>query len=672
MALAEFVIGLGIANQSRPSVILNDFSEWNLNNNFDEGCSFEFSSRGRSLGAALIQELDTDVFIYKDGVLTQRFRIVSLTQRWGSDGDDIIDVQAVCYRRLLKGRHVITPLTFTNVGQGDIVWGLIQHTQGQPNGDLGITAGVLENSVTRTRSYGIGENIFDIINDLARVQDGIAWDIDANLQLVVRKFFNFPLQVTPIELGSTALSLERPSNAEDFANVAIVTGDEQATVPTILGTPGLVQDPRGRWEKVTTLPGEQLQTALDERALGTLDTALSPPSTWKAEISPFRYFTDLELKVGELVALVEPPSIAYRRGPAAAVLLQVVDRSITQTADGEFFVSISGVEITAPNDQLLLAAARLSVLGAAPGQKAVGGEVSTDGQFVYHTFSTSGQFQVLPEAGQVLVEVLVVGGGGGGGGAGAGNAPGGGGGGAQIVSNAGSPFTFQSTFNLAFGVADCVIGAGGAAETPGSPSEFIPSTFIGAPLVASGGGSGGSAVTAPTSGGSGGGSSTKNFVVGALAAPGEGFNGGSYIGTAGGFTGGPGGGGAGAAGTDATDPGIVVFGVIDRIGFPGGSGASDSFTGTPTFRGGGGGGGRYFDITGIIQPFMREGALGGAGGGGQGGGAQGGPVVRNGGDGVAGTGGGGGGGTYEVDGSGTFMGTGGQGGSGLIVVRYLA
>jgi len=686
MALAEFVLGVGLADQSRPSVILNDFSEWTLNNNFDEGCSLEFSSRGRSIGAALIQELDTDVFIYKDGVLFQRFRIVSLTQRWGSDGDDVIDVQAVCYRRLLKGRHVITPLTFNNVGQGDIVWGLIQHTQAQPNGDLGITAGSLDNTVTRDRLYGIGENLFDIINDLTRVQDGIAWDIDANLQLIVRKFFDYPLRFTPIELGSTALSLERPSNAENFANVAIVTGDEQATVPVIIGTAGLVQDLRGRWEKVTTLPGEQLQDALDERALGTLDTALSPPSTWKAEISPFRYFSDLELQIGELVALVEPPTIAYRRGPTAAILLQVVDRTIIQTADGEFFISVSGVEITAPNAQLLLAQARLSVLGAAPGQKAVGGEVTSDGQFVYHTFAEAGTFNVLPEFGNVQVEVLVVGGGGGGGGTafpfGGGVAPCGGAGGGQIVSTAGSPITLNSSVDPDLGAIFALPGAGGASQASGSPSSAL--TPLSLPDIhAAGGGRGATSLNAATigqpvlgepAGGSGGGGSPTGFPVGATAASvvGVGFPGGSYIGTSE-KAGGAGGGGAGASGSDTTDAGIVTFGSVNRIGGGGGAGASDSFTGSPTLRGGGGGGGRYFDFTGAIPPaVVFDGAAGGSGGGGAGGGANGGPEKRNGENGIAGTGGGGGGASLEFVGGFGLVGAGGQGGSGLVVIRYLA
>lgn len=653
MALGEYILGVGPAAQGRPSQIINDYTDWTLDNNLDEGCSFEFQSRGRSLGAALIQELDTDVYVYREGVLEQRFRIVSVTQEWDSDGEDIITVSAVCYRRLLKSRHVITPLTFTSTGHGDIIAALIAHTQSQPNGDLGITVGSLDNSVLRDRSYTTGDNIFDAITDMTRVQDGIAWDINANLELIVRPLFDYPLRTTPIELGATARSLSRPSNAEGFANVAIVSGDFEATTPVVFGTAGLVFDARGRWEKVTSLPGEQFQSALEERALGTLDTALSPPSTWTADIVPFRYFTDLDLEIGELVALVEPDTIAYRRGPANAVLLQIVDRTLRQTADGDTEVSVSGVEITAPNPVLTLAQARLSALGAVPSQKAAGGTVTTDGQFVYHTFVEAGAFIPLPEFGTLQVEYLLVGGGGGGGGS-LGGSPGGGGGGGEVLNGAGSPVAINATTVV-------LPGAGGAENQQGS------STLIVGPwgsATAIGGGAGATSVDAAQTGASGGGGTPLTNTVGAVGTAGN--NGGSYLGVSV-IAGGAGGGGAGTAGSDVDETVPATL-----IGGTGGDGASDLFIGTSTVRAGGGGGGYYFAFSGIFQPFIREGAAGGSGGGGRGGGALGGPSVRNGQPGELGTGGGGGGGSWETSGSTTVMGEGGNGGSGIVVLRYLA
>lgn len=660
--MSEYFLGVGPASLPRPSVVITDFSSWQVTNNLDEGCSISFNSRGVSLGASLIGELETDVWLYRNGQIVQRFRITSLTQEWDFDGNDIIDVQAVCYRRIFQSRHVLSTLTFTGVGQGDIIAGLIAHTQGQPIGDLGITFGALDNSVLRTRIYQPGDNIFEMITDFTRVANGVAWEIDGNLTLTVRPFFDYPLRSTPIQLGATAQSMSRPSNAEQFANVAIVSGDVEATNIVILGTPGLVSDPRGRWERVVALSGEQNQSALEERAFGTLDTALSPPSTWTVDLVPFRYETDLDLEVGELVALVEPPSIAYRSGPADAILLQIVDRNLSYTADGDETVTVSGVEITAPNPILTLAQARLSVLGAAPNQKAAGGTVTTDGQFLYHTFTTTESFIPLPEFGPLAVECLLVGGGGGGGSGGA--AQGGGGGGAgQVLSNVGSPISLSVPTGV-------FIGAGGLGGTAGS--IFAPSATNGSQTSFAGftavGGGRGAGLGAPPGGGgyaandgaSGGGAKVSAPAGGTGTA---GNNGGSYVGTSG-EAGGAGGGGAGAPGSDVDD---MVS--INKIGGAGGAGAIDTFLNVPTARAGGGGGGYYFVPPFIFQPFVRDGAAGGAGGGGHGGGASG--ADRNGQIGVPGSGGGGGGGSFEFSGSALF-GDGGNGGSGIVIIRYLA
>lgn len=658
--MSEYFLGVGPAANTRPTQIINDYSVWTLSNNLDEGCSIRFSSRGRSLGAGLIRELDTDVWVYRNGLVLQRFRITSLTQRWDAEGEDVIEVIGICYRSVLRSRHVMSPLSFASEGQGNIVAALVAHTQSQPNGDFGLTIGALENTISRTRSYSVGDNIFDAISDFTKVQDGIAWDIDGNLELTVRPFFDYPLRSTPIQLGATAQSMNRPSNADEFANVSIVSGDVEATTTVVLGTPGLVSDPRGRWEKISSIAGEQNQVALEERAFGTLDTALSPPSTWTVELVPFRFDTDLDLEVGDLVALVEPPTIAYRRGPADAVLLQVVDRLLSVTSEGNVSVTVSGVEITAPNPILTIAQARLSVLGAAPNQRAAGGVVTTDGLFLYHTFTEVGEFVPLPEFGPLDVECLLVGAGGGGGDS-VGLSPGGGGGAGEVFTNVGSPIT------LLFPTA-VIVGAGGSANNNGSQTVF-------AGLTAAGGGSGATSADAAGNGASGGGGVPVTNITGGTGTAGN--NGGSYIGSTG-EAGGAGGGGAGTAGFDTND--ILS---INKIGGVGGDGVSDMFLGVPTTRAGGGGGGYYFAPGGvipsggvtppggliIIQPFVREGAAGGSGGGGAGGGATG--ANTNGEPGVSGTGGGGGGGSFEVSNV-INNGDGGNGGSGIVIVRYLA
>ena len=344
MTVQPFSLGIGPASGNRPVQTVIDYDAWTLDNNLDDGCAVTFSARGKSLASTFINELDTDCFVYRAGTLVQRFRIISVEQTWQANGEDEISVVAVCYRRLLRSRHVRQPLSFVNVPQGDIVWALIQHAQAADNGNLGITAGSLEQTVLRSRDYETGDNIFEAINDLASVDNGIAWNIDANLVLDVRLQRAFPLRNVPIELGVTAQTMSRPSSAEQFGNVAIVTGDVEATDTVLLETVGLTGDVRGRWEKFVSVGGETDQTALIERAVGVLQESLSPVSVWNIEMIPARYFRDLELEIGQFVSLVEPRSIVFAQTPSTVALLQVIERKVTQTADGDIQVAIAAIE----------------------------------------------------------------------------------------------------------------------------------------------------------------------------------------------------------------------------------------------------------------------------------------------------------------------------------------
>jgi hypothetical protein len=337
-SIAPFTLAIGPASLSRPVQEINDFNAWRLDNNLDDGCSITFSARGGSLAAQLISELETDVFVYRLGQLVQRFRVTSLEENWRDDGENTIDVSAICYRRILRSRFVRTPLTFTAETQGQIVADLIAHAQAADGGNLGITNGALESTILRDREYQIGQNIWDAITDLTRVEDGIAWDIDPALELAVRLQTDFPVVATPIALGTTARRLARPSSADQFANATIVVGNTQATDPVIAQTSGITTDPRGRWERFVSSAGEADLLALQERANGVLTQAISPVSVWQAEMVPSRYFGDIELEIGEFCSVVKPNT-------TQVIPVQVIARSISQTSEGDVLVVVSAIEL---------------------------------------------------------------------------------------------------------------------------------------------------------------------------------------------------------------------------------------------------------------------------------------------------------------------------------------
>jgi hypothetical protein len=278
-------------------------------------------------------------------------------------------------------------------------------------------------------------------------------------------------------------------------------------------------------------------------------------------------------------------------------------------------------------------------------QKAQGGNiVTTDGTYVYHTFTSSGAF--IPSQ-ALTVDYLVVAGGGGGGGDY--RAGGGGAGGLRCTVGAtGGGGSLESALSLTAKSYPVIIGAGGAGVL--NDNGFQGSNSIFGSITSTGGGYGGgkwdqTPVRAGGPGGSGGGGigdSTRTAAGGArTASPVQGFDGGS------GYNGnvqcGGGGGGAGAVGQNGGSGGTDG---------DGGAGVTTSISGASTTYAGGGGGGNYG--SGNVT-------IGGTGGGGAGGSGD--SPYKNGTAGTTNLGAGGGG----ASGLGY---SGGNGGNGVVVIRY--
>jgi hypothetical protein len=341
-----FTLAVGPSSGTRPVQQVTDFDLWTLDNNLDDGCSLTFTTRIDSEAARQIQELITDVWLYRNAVPVQRFRVTSVDLEWDADGRAVANIGSTCYRRLLKKAHVNSTLTFSQVNQGDIVWDLIQHAQAQTNGNLGITLGNAGPTLLRDRTYEVGSNIFDMIFNLSQVIGGITWNVNADLELIVGTQFTFPTQIQPIILGVTARRMVRPSNADKFGNVAIVTGDQEATTVVIEEAVTLAFDPRGRWERLASFPTTILQDSLQEAAEGLIEETISPLTTWEVEMEPDRYFSDVEFEIGEFGTLVVPRSSILPVGSSAEMLtVQTISRSISQTADGDVRVICTFVEV---------------------------------------------------------------------------------------------------------------------------------------------------------------------------------------------------------------------------------------------------------------------------------------------------------------------------------------
>lgn len=343
---SPFSLAVGPSTGSRPVQEVTDFVSWTLDNNLDDGCSLAFTTRIDSPAAQVVSELATDVWLYRGSTITQRFRVTSVESEWTADGDAEVRIGSTCYRRLLKKAHVNTTQTFANISQGTIAWDLIQHAQSLTGGNLAITLGDAGPSILRSREYEPGANIFDAIVNLTKIENGLSWNVNGDLELIVGTQTSFATRSQPIILGVTARRMLRPSNADQFANVAIVTGDQEATTLVVEQAPTLGTDPRGRWERVTSISGEKDQAALQETAEGLVEETISPLATWEVDLEPDRYFRDAEFEIGEFGSLVVPRSPVIPVGTSAPIIsVQTISRSITQSADGEIGVTCTFVEV---------------------------------------------------------------------------------------------------------------------------------------------------------------------------------------------------------------------------------------------------------------------------------------------------------------------------------------
>ena len=251
--------------------------------------------------------------------------------------------------------------------------------------------------------------------------------------------------------------------------------------------------------------------------------------------------------------------------------------------------------------------------------KAIGGVVTSDDTYWYHTFEMSGNFTAKQS---FSCDYLVIAGGGGGFGSYLGG--GGSGGYRTTVGTSGGGASAESQLSVTAGTTyPAIVGAGGTAGGKGSNSTLGSIVSIG----------GGGAAASPKDGGSGAGGGAQTI----SPTPGSGTTGQGYAGGSGASnnsTSAGGGGAGGAGGSNASSGGT------------GGAGLTSSISGTSVARGGGGGGG--------ADSGYGTGGTATAGGGA---GSINGTATA----GTANTGGGGGS---------PYTGTGGNGGSGIIIVRY--
>jgi len=154
-------------------------------------------------------------------------QIVNANLSMGTE-NALLEVKALGWFWLLGLRYVglTTDKSYSSIDSGSIAWDLIDTSQSETYGDLGITQGTIQTSVSRTITY-IRKNIKEAIEELSGANNGFDFEITPN------KVFNvyYPQKGTDLSTtiifrypGNIIKSIEEINDATDIANSILGVG----------------------------------------------------------------------------------------------------------------------------------------------------------------------------------------------------------------------------------------------------------------------------------------------------------------------------------------------------------------------------------------------------------------------------------------------------------------
>jgi len=233
----------------------------------DRPSTVGFRLNAESLLADTVNELSTDVLVYRDGQKLARFALVS-SRDTIDDSSHYIEFTGVDYRGRLESRLVLSPQTFTADDDVDIAWQAIVDAQAQTNGNMGISRGVFPSGLPLTGEFPAGLNVRAAIDLVANVDDGFDWDVDADLRFNIYRVRG-SVKDRILDYGGLVSQVDREFLFADFANVIRASGDDTiASVTVGSGSPQV-----GRWETQVGFSQVANSTLLSGLAVDALNRA---------------------------------------------------------------------------------------------------------------------------------------------------------------------------------------------------------------------------------------------------------------------------------------------------------------------------------------------------------------------------------------------------------------
>lgn len=266
------------------------------------GFRFELPLVHDSVQRSTLREGLHEAWIYRDGVLVRCGPIwnVNVSRR-----DNNIKIDGESLESYLDLRRIDADVTYTTLDQSLIAWDMINDSQNQTGGGLGITQGLLETGVSRSLGFKRheGKTVYDAISDMAEMDTGFDWWITPG-----RAFTTF----YPRLQRNVGLRLEYPGIVHTYGvqfmgkwlrNDILMQGPEQtyavAVDTTSRSTYGLRQLTTAAKDVKTT--NELTALVAHERDLRAAGKAIPHVSLMPSVLNPF---DTGQMRLGDLCHIV--------------------------------------------------------------------------------------------------------------------------------------------------------------------------------------------------------------------------------------------------------------------------------------------------------------------------------------------------------------------------------
>jgi hypothetical protein len=293
-----------------------------------------------------IRELVTDLVFKRDTLRLFRFRVLSSEDTMTRDAA-IVKFTCATYESILA-RRVLYEDWVLEDEDVDAAWALIQYTQAQPYGNLGITRATPPVGVVRQRSLAIGTTIRDAIDDFATTDNGFDWWIDVDRVFHIAKpRRGFLITDNQWATGAEVAELTRTNPTEQYASDIIAVGARNETrIPNGSGgddvypppTPQRVSlpvMPFGLWDTAMSYSDVITVASLAEKANYELRDRANMRPVYKLTLEPGIWNPSIGL--GDVITfrILFPPRADVR------VPIRIEEMEIGCTTDGSETVSLS-------------------------------------------------------------------------------------------------------------------------------------------------------------------------------------------------------------------------------------------------------------------------------------------------------------------------------------------